>query len=73
MTATVDELRFELVAKIARPRLLEIRERYPESFLAHAEAEGVPSWRQVFYAECDAALDEADDAAAVAILHHSLA
>lgn len=73
MSATADELRYELVARIARPRLLEVRDRYSASFLKHAESQGVHAWTEVYRSECDAVLDEALDVADTAILHHSLA
>ena len=71
MPATANELRIELVAKIARPRLLAASAHYAP-LIERGQREGVDTWRQVYRAECDAALDEAIDAADASILAHSL-
>lgn len=67
-----EELRYELVAKIARPRLLALQAEYDwASFLAACEADAVRDWRRWRMAEVDEALDEALDAADAAILAHA--
>lgn len=74
-----ESLRYVLVAKIARERLLEIGQEYDwRSFLAacdadqaHPEFRSVRAWRNSRMAEVDAALDEALDAADAAILAHA--
>lgn len=69
---TAEELRIVLVAKIARPRLLELHEEHDwESFLAACELDAVREWRQGWHEAADAVLDEALDAADSAILAHA--
>lgn len=70
MTATAHELRLELAAKIARPRLLAASEHY-QPLIARWQPEGIESWRQAYLDECDEALDEALDATDAAILAHA--
>lgn len=69
---SADELRIVLVAKIARPRLLELRDEHDwESFIAACSLDAVKEWRQGWYEAADAVLDEALDAADNAILAHA--
>lgn len=72
MPATANELRWELAAKIARPRLLAAQAHYAP-LIARGQRDGISIWRQVYLDECDAALNEALDTADASILHHSLA
>ena len=69
MPATAD-LRIELAAKIARPRLLAASAHYAP-LIERGQREGVDTWRQVYRDECDLALDEALDATDVAIIANS--
>lgn len=71
MNATAERLRLELIARIARPRLLAVKEHYAP-LIERGEREGVSYWRQVCREECDEALDEAIDAADAAIAEHTL-
>ncbi len=70
MPATADELRLSLVAKIARPRLLALQAHYAP-LIQQGERVGITAWRSVYLSECDDALDEAIDAADVAIIAHT--
>lgn len=69
---TANELRAELAAKIARPRLLAASAHYAP-LIERGRRDGIDAWRQVYLDECDAALDEALDATDTAILAKSLA
>lgn len=70
MPATANELRIELAAKIARPRLLELQAHY-RPLIESGERVGITCWRQIYLDECDEALNEALDATDVAILAHA--
>ncbi len=69
---TANELRAELAAKIARPRLLDLHAHYAP-LIARGQRDGINAWSQVYRDECDAALDEALDATDTAILAKSMA
>lgn len=66
---TANELRAELAAKIARPRLLAASAHYAP-LIAREGDEGFATWRQAYRDECDAALDEALDATDASIFAH---
>ena len=71
MPATANELRIELAAKIARPRLLAASAHYAP-LIERGQREGVGFWSRAYLNECNDALDEALDSTDASILAHSL-